>query len=55
MDNEIFEMVTQSLMEDRISRIMSCVEEYQAAKLHERVAHDKLMDCLLYTSDAADD
>lgn len=36
MDNEIFEMVTQSLMEDRISRIMSCVEEYQAAKLHER-------------------
>ena len=37
-------MVTLSLMEDRISRIMSCGEEYQEAKLHERVAHDKLME-----------
>ena len=46
MDNEIFEMVTQSLTEDRISRIMNCDEEYQAAKLHERVAHDKLMEIL---------
>lgn len=46
MDNEIFEMVTQSLTEDRISRIMNCDEEYQVAKLHERVAHDKLMEIL---------
>ena len=46
MDNEIFEMVTQSLTEDRISRIMNCDEEYQAAKLHERVIHDKLMEIL---------
>lgn len=46
MDNEIFEMVTQFLTEYRISRIMNCDEEYQAAKLHERVAHDKLMEIL---------
>ncbi len=36
MDNEIFEMVTQSLTEDRISRIMSCDEEYQAANCMKR-------------------
>ncbi|MDE6052496.1 MAG: hypothetical protein K2G55_01760 [Lachnospiraceae bacterium] len=46
MDNEIFEMVTQSLTEGRISRIMNCDEEYEAAKLHERVVHDKLMELL---------
>lgn len=46
MDNEIFEMITQSLTENRISQIMDCDEEYQAAKLHEKVAHDKLMEML---------
>ncbi len=46
MDNAILEMVTQCLTESRINRIMDCDEEYQAAELHERVAHDKLMETL---------
>ena len=46
MDNEIFEIVTQSLTEGRINRIMNCDEEYQAAKIHEKVMHDKLMETL---------
>lgn len=46
MDNAILEMVTQCLTESRINRIMDCDEEYQAAELCERVAHDKLMQTL---------
>lgn len=46
MNNQIFEIITQSLTEDRISRIIDCDEEYQRSKLHEQVAHDKLAEVL---------
>ena len=47
MDNEILEMVTQCLTESRLNRIMCSDEEYQASKMHEKVAYDKLIcnDC----------
>lgn len=46
MNNEILEIVTQALTENRLSSALSCDEEYQAAKIHECVAHDKLKETL---------
>lgn len=46
MDNEILEMVTQCLTESRLNRIMCSDEEYQASKMHEKVAYDKLIEIL---------
>lgn len=46
MNNEILEMVTQALTESRLNGILNCDEEYQAAKIHELVAHDKLKETL---------
>lgn len=46
MNNEILELITQALTESRLNKIMDCDEEYQAAKIHELVAHDKLKETL---------
>lgn len=42
MDNEVLEMITQYLTEDRLNRIVEQDEEYRAARLHERELHDRL-------------
>lgn len=46
MNNEILEMVTQALTESRLNGVLDCDEEYQTAKIHELVAHDKLKETL---------
>lgn len=46
MNNEILEIVTQALTESRLNSALSCDEEYQAAKIHECVARDKLKETL---------
>ena len=41
MDNEVLEMFTHYLTEDRLNKIVEQDEEYQAAKWHEIEAHDR--------------
>lgn len=41
MDNEVLEMFTHYLTEDRLNKIVEQDEEYQAAKWHEIKAHDR--------------
>ena len=46
MDNEILEMVTQALTENRLNHALDCDEKYQAAKIRESVTHHKLTETL---------
>ena len=41
MDNEVLEIFTHYLTENRLNKIIEQDEEYQAAKCHEKEAHDR--------------
>ena len=41
MDNEVLEMFTHYLTEDRLNKIVEQDEEYKSAKWHEIEAHDR--------------
>lgn len=41
MENDILEILTQYLTEERIGRIVENDEEYNAARIHEQEVHDK--------------
>jgi len=40
MENEILELITQCLAEDRLQKLVIQDEEYQAASIREREVHD---------------
>ena len=49
MENEVLELITQTLTEDRLNHILDCNEEYKIAKMYETAVYDKLVETLSET------